>query len=214
LLFGLQFAQEATMTRSAAEPVATYTHNPRPVGMPVSFSIKGRTLSIDRMAQVIDVPLAEITEMRLTYEPRSFAQSQLRTRLKLRNGPLVTLSSVSYRSVVFADRQDAAYGAFVRRLALAVAKANPEARFAAGRPFAFWIAMIVSAIVILGAVIMFITLSLSEGETVAAALGALVAAVGIWQLEPLIRLNRPKEFSPNDPPASLAPAPASPAPAA
>ncbi|HSP26354.1 MAG TPA: hypothetical protein VLQ65_14375 [Saliniramus sp.] len=200
---------KTAMTKSAAPAgsEATYAHSPRPAGMPVSFTIKGRKLVIDRMAQTIDVPLAEVVEMRVTYEPSSFAQSQLRTRLRLRNGPPVTLSSVSFRSVVFADRQDAQYGAFVRNLAQAVARANPDARFAAGRPLPFWLAMIWSALVIMAAIVLFIVYALGEGETTAAGIGVVVAAIGVWQLEPLIRLNRPQLFSPDAPPAALVPQP-------
>ena len=192
---------------SPATSATTYAHSPRPAGMPVSFSIKGRKLVIDRMAQTIDVPLAEVVEMRVTYEPSSFAQSQLRTRLRLRSGPPVTLSSVSFRSVVFADRQDAQYGEFVRSLAQAIAKANPDARFTAGRPLAFWLAMVGSALVIMAAIVLFVVYALGEGEMVAAGLGAVVAAIGVWQLEPLIRLNRPQPFSPDAPPATLVPQP-------
>jgi hypothetical protein len=194
-------------------PGTTYVHNPRPVGMPVGFSIKGRKLVIDRMGHTTEVPLSEIVEMRATYEPSSFAQSQLRTRLRLASGLPITFSSVSFRSVVFADRQDAEYGAFVRTLAKAVAKANPNARFAAGRPYPLWLAMSGSAILLMGAIVLFIVYALSAGETIAAALGAFVAGLGIWQLEPLIRLNRPKPFTPEDPPASLVPSPATAQPA-
>jgi hypothetical protein len=145
---------------------------------------------------------------------RSFAQSQLRTRLRLENGPTITLSSVSFRSVVFADRQDAEYGAFLRNLAPAIAKANPAARFAAGRPYPLWLAMSGSAALLMGAIVLFIVYALSAGETTAAALGAFVAGLGIWQLEPLIRLNRPMPFTPDDPPASLVPPPPAGLPAA
>jgi hypothetical protein len=192
----------------------TYVHNPRPVGMPVGFALKGRRLVIERMGQRTEIPLAAVTEMRVTYEPRSFAQSQLRTRLRLENGPTITLSSVSFRSVVFADRQDAEYGAFLRNLAPAIAKANPAARFAAGRPYPLWLAMSGSAVLLMGAIVLFIVYALSAGETTAAALGAFVAGLGIWQLEPLIRLNRPMPFTPDDPPASLVPPPPAGLPAA
>jgi hypothetical protein len=188
-------------------PGTTYSHAPRPAGMPITFTIKGRKLVIDRMGQTIDVLLAEVEEMRVAFEPRSFAQSQLRTRLKLMNGPLITLSSVSFRSIVFADRQDAQYGAFVRSLALAIAKANPKARFTAGRSLPFWLAMVTSGFVLMSAIVVFIAYAFGEGEMTAVAIGVIVAAIGVWQLEPLIRLNRPQPFSPNAPPAALVPQP-------
>ena len=193
------------MSKTVDTPAATYSHSPRPASMPVAFAIRGRKLVIDRMGQTIDVNLSEIEEMRVAFEPRSFAQSQLRTRLKLMNGPMITFSSVSFRSIVFSDRQDAQYGAFVRSLARAVAKANPKARFAAGRPLPFWLAMVASGIFLMSAIIVFIGYALSLGEMTAVALGVVVGAVGVWQLAPLIRLNRPRPFSPDDPPAALVP---------
>jgi hypothetical protein len=189
-------------------PGTTYSHAPRPAGMPVAFAIKGRKLVIDRMGQTIDVNLSEIEEMRVAFEPRSFAQSQLRTRLKLANGPLITLSSVSFRSIVFAERQDAQYGAFIRNLARAIAKANPKARFTAGRSLPFWLAMVTSGFVLMAAIVVFIAYALNQGEMTAVAIGVFVAAIGVWQMEPLIRLNRPQPFSPDDPPAALVPMPA------
>jgi len=191
-----------------AAPGTTYSHAPRPAGMPVAFAIKGRKLVIDRMGQTISVSLSEIEEMRVAFEPRSFAQSQLRTRLKLANGPLITLSSVSFRSIVFAERQDAQYGAFIRNLAQAIAKANPKARFAAGRSLPFWLAMVTSGLLLMSAIVVFIAYALNQGEMAAVAIGVLVAALGVWQMEPLIRLNRPKPFSPDDPPVALVPKPA------
>lgn len=191
-----------------AAPGATYSHVPRPAGMPVAFAIKGRKLVIDRMGQTIDVSLSEIEEMRVAFEPRSFAQSQLRTRLKLANGPMITLSSVSYRSMVFADRQDAAYGAFIRTLARAVAKSNPKARFTAGRSLAFWLSMVTSGLLLMSAIVVFIAFAFNQGEMAAVAIGVFVAGIGVWQMEPLIRLNRPQAFRPDDPPVSLVPKPA------
>ncbi len=193
------------MKNLADEPGASYAHCPRPASMPVAFSITGRTLRIDRVGQIIDMPLGKVEEVRLMFQPRSFAQSQMRTRIKFSEGPSVTFSSVSYRSMVFADRQDAAYGAFVRQLLKAVAKASPNARFVAGRPLFFWYAMVASAAALFAAIMLFTLYAWREGESEAALFGVIVALIGIWQMEPLIRLNRPMTFSPDDPPKTLAP---------
>ena len=46
--------------------------------------------------------------------------------------------------------------------------------------------------------------ALRSGANLAALFGAAVAAAGIWQLEPIVRLNRPRAFtSGNVPPALL-----------
>ncbi len=38
-----------------------------------------------------------------------------------------------------------------------------------------------------------------------AVLGALFALVGIWQIEPMVRLNKPRSFDPASPPPELLP---------
>jgi hypothetical protein len=44
-----------------------------------------------------------------------------------------------------------------------------------------------------------------SGATVAALLGAAVAAAGIWQLEPMVRLHRPRVFTIGELPQALLP---------
>jgi len=44
-----------------------------------------------------------------------------------------------------------------------------------------------------------------SGATIAALLGAVIAAAGIWQLEPMVRLNRPRAFTIRELPQGLLP---------
>ena len=46
---------------------------------------------------------------------------------------------------------------------------------------------------------------LLSGAGAAASMGVLFALFGIWQLEPMVRLNRPRAFTPDDPPSELMP---------
>jgi hypothetical protein len=55
------------------------------------------------------------------------------------------------------------------------------------------------------AIMIFVWRALQSGATSAALLGGVIGVAGIWQLEPMIRLNRPAEFDPNDPPPALLP---------
>jgi hypothetical protein len=43
------------------------------------------------------------------------------------------------------------------------------------------------------------------GSTSVALLGALFALVGVWQIEPMVRLNKPRPFRPEAPPPELLP---------
>ena len=64
-----------------------------------------------------------------------------KTQLRLSDGKSVTFGNLSWRSLTDMDRNDAGYHAFVSALAAAIARANPRARFVAGKPFAFWLAL-------------------------------------------------------------------------
>lgn len=180
-----------------------YLHAPRPASMPVSFRLRGNRLIVERLGSEQAIPLSQITEVRLTYEPRSFAQKLYRTRLRLASGGSLSLHSVNFRSMVFADRQEEAYAAFVNALLPAIAKANPQARFMAGRTPFVWGALIVTTIAIFLAIAFFIIFALSEGEAAAIAIGLFIGAAGLWQMLPIVRLNRPRDFRPQDPPAEL-----------
>lgn len=180
-----------------------YLHAPRPASMPVSFRLRGNRLIVERLGSEQAIPLSQITEVRLTYEPRSFAQKLYRTRLRLASGGSLSLHSVNFRSMVFADRQEEAYAAFVNALLPAIARANPQARFMAGRTPFVWGALIVTTIAIFLAIAFFIIFALSEGEAAAIAIGLFIGAAGLWQMLPIVRLNRPRDFRPQDPPAEL-----------
>ncbi|WP_165603994.1 hypothetical protein [Saliniramus fredricksonii] len=171
--------------------------------MPVSFRLRGNRLIVERLGSEQAIPLAQITEARLTYEPRSFAQRLYRIRLRLASGGNLSLHSVNFRSMVFADRQEEAYAAFVKALLPAIAEANPQARFTAGRTPFVWGALIVTTIAIFLAIAYFVIFALREGEVAAIAIGLFIGAAGLWQMLPIVRLNRPRDFRPQDPPALL-----------
>ncbi len=183
----------------------TYRHNPRPVGYPIAFRIEGSRLIVDTTRKVEEVQLGAVTRIRLSYEPRSFAQRAFRTRLDLVGGRSVTFTSVSWKSLMDVGNQDAEYSAFVRGLVEAVARANPDVKLVTGKPALLWYAMISGAAITLLAVAFFAWRALASGAAGAALFGAAVGAVGIWQLEPMIRLNRPGRFTREAPPKALLP---------
>jgi O-antigen/teichoic acid export membrane protein len=189
----------------SAELPLSYRQNPRPVGFEVSYRLVGDRLSVDNGRKETEIALARVEQVRLTYESRSMGQGAYQTSLKLADGTTVKLSSISWRSMFEARRQDAEYSAFVQALLLGVARANPAARFLAGKPRLQWLAMAAVAAVSLVAAAFFIWRAALSGATIAALVGAAVAAAGIWQLEPLVRLNRPRPFTIRELPQGLLP---------
>src|SRR3954471_13445860 len=189
----------------SAELPLSYRQNPRPIGFEVSYRLIGDRLSVDTGRKESEVALARVEQVRLTYETRSMGQGAYQASLTLADGTTVKLSSISWRSMIDARRQDAEYSAFVQALLLAVARANPAARFLAGKPRLQWLAIAAIAAVSLVAVAFFIWRAVLSGATVAALLGAVIAAAGIWQLEPMVRLNRPRAFTIRELPQGLLP---------
>ena len=182
-----------------------YRQSPRPVGFEVSYRLAGGVLTVDTGRKEIEIPLSTIEQARLTYESRTMAQGAYQTKLRTRDGRTVKLSSISWRSMMDVRRQDAEYGAFVRALLTAVAQANPEAVFLAGKPRLQWAAIAALSGASLVALAFFIWQALRSGATVAALIVVAIAALGIWQLEPMVRLNRPRPFTPSEMPRALLP---------
>lgn len=183
----------------------TYTHAPRPTAGPVSFRLDGDRLTVDTGRKVQEVRLGAVETVRLTYEPRSFAQNAFQTRVRLTDGKTFAFSSLSWKSLIEAERKDGEYRAFLAALLPAIAAASPKARFLGGRPRAVWILVTALAFASLLALAWFAFRALSAGAMGAAAMGALFFALGIWQLEPMVRRNRPTTFRPDAPPTELMP---------
>lgn len=182
-----------------------YSHAPRPVGGPITFTLEGDRLIVDSGRKVHEVALGAVDQVRMTYEPRSFVHRAFQTRVRMRDGKTFAFSSLNWRSLIEAERLDKEYRAFARTLFDAIARANPEARFVSGRPRAVWIGSAILAAASLFAMALFTWRAMQAGAVTAALMGLVFALVGIWQLEPMVRLNRPRRFTPDEPPPDLMP---------
>ena len=143
--------------------------------------------------------------MRFFYAPSNISSKGFRTRLRLADGKTVTFGNLSWRSLTDVERDDAGYHAFVSALAVAIARANPKARFIGGRPRSLWLAAsIVGALAI--AMLFYVTLrAFIEGATMTGVLGLVLVAASIWQVRPVILLNRPRELRTGEVPVDLVP---------
>ncbi len=144
-------------------------------------------------------------QLRLTYEPRSLAQRAYQTQVRMQDGKTFKFSSLNWQTMIQATNQGPEYSSFVHALLRAVAGANPQARFLSGRPPFIWISTVAIAVGSMGAMVFFIWRALQADAHGAALMAAVLALIGIWQLEPMIRLNKPREFAPLDPPKNLLP---------
>lgn len=194
-----------TFDETPADGSPTYAQNARPVGFPATFTIKGRRLIVDQTRKVSEVDLGQVEQVRLTYEPRSFARRAYRTTLRVTNGKTVSYTSISWKSMIEARSQDEEYSRFTRELLTAVASASPRASFIAGKPFVIWVLLTVLAFTTLVVLALFTWRAFSNGATGAALFGLAIGGLGLWQLEPMVRLNKPRDFRPETPPRDLLP---------
>ncbi len=183
----------------------TYTHNPRPIGGPITFTLKGDRLIVDSGRKVHEVQLGAVDSVRMTYEPGRIGQKAFRTKVIMRDGKSFTFSSLNWKSLVEAQEMTSEYRAFAQTLCEAILQANPQVRFIAGKPWWLWASTTIIAMLSLAAMAVLIWRAFQMGSTAVALLGVLFAVVGIWQIEPMIRLNKPRAFRPGDMPMELMP---------
>ena len=192
-------------TEDAGPAALTYRYGPKPAAPPVTLTLTPTTLVVDSGRRVDNVRLNAVEHVRLTYAPRSFGQNAYRTKLTLSDGKTVVFASVNWKSMVEAERQDEVYTPFLRGVLLAVARANPKARFLSGKPSAAWLATVVLGGGTLAAILLLIGRALQAGSYGAAGIGAVVGIIGIVQIGPMLWLNRPGSFDPRRPPEHLLP---------
>lgn len=183
----------------------SYTHSPRPIGSPITFTVKGDRLIVDAGRKVHEVNLGAVETVRMTYEPGRIGQKAFRTRVVMKDGKAFTFSSLDWKSLVEAQELTTEYRAFAETLCAAIAKANPQARFIAGKPWWLWASTFVIAVCSLLAMAVLIWRAAQMGSTGVALLGVLFAVVGVWQIEPMVRLNKPRAFRVGELPNELMP---------
>jgi hypothetical protein len=123
----------------------------------------------------------------------------------MQDGKAFTFTSLNWRSFIEAQELKGEYRAFTQALCAAIAAANPAARFIAGKPRWLWLATVVVAAASLLGMAYLIWQALLMGSQGVALIGALLALVGIWQIEPMVRLNKPRTFRPEAVPGDLMP---------
>jgi hypothetical protein len=192
---------------AAAEAVATasYAHTPKPVGHPISFRLEGDRLEVDSGRRVDTVALAAVEEVRLTYAPGRLGRSAMSTKVRMRDGKTFAFSSVSFASMVDMRVQGPEYRAFLSALLRAIASASPGARYVAGRPLWRWSATAAITFAMLIGLAFVAWRSFQAGAAGTALLALAVIGLGVWQLEPMVRLNRPRVFAPEAPPPEMLP---------
>ncbi|CAH1653167.1 conserved hypothetical protein [Hyphomicrobiales bacterium] len=186
-------------------PPPSWRQRPKPVGFEVAYKLVGDTLEIDRTRRVDSLRLNAVEQVRFLYAPGNISSKGYKTQLRLSDGRTVTFGNLSWRSLTDLDRDDARYHRFVSALSAAIARANPRARFVAGRPKPLWLGVAAVGALSLLMLTAFTLRAFQQGATNAGLLGLLLVAASFWQVWPLVSLNRPRELATGEVPDDLVP---------
>lgn len=183
----------------------TYSQKPRPVGFQIEYALDGDKLTVDSTRKVDTVNLATVEQVRYLFQPSTISSRGYKTKVTFRDGKVLSFGNISWRSMVSLDNQDAPYRAFTTAMAAAIAKASPDARFVAGKPMLLWVPF---AIVAVGAALGIFGFSVNaffRGQNNAGFLGLFMTALAIWQLKPMVMLNRPRDVARGTVPPEMLP---------
>ena len=177
----------------------------RPVGFDVSYKIEGDTLLVGLVRKTDKMKLADIEQVRFTFEPGNISAKGFKTRLRLKDGRSVTFGNISWRSFVEIDRQEERYRDFVTKLVAAIVKANPHCQFISGKPMPVWLAFAGLGITATMSMAAFAWSGWTRGQSGAAFFALLLFCFAVWQIEPMVRLNRPRKLALGEIPPALLP---------
>jgi hypothetical protein len=183
----------------------SWRQRPKPIGFEIAYRLDGDTLEIDSTRKVDRVRLAAVEQVRFLYAPSNVTAKSFRTQLRLSDGKSITFGNLSWRSLTDIDRDDPRYHAFVTALSAAISRANPRARFVAGKPFPLWLALAIVGGLSLVMLAYFSLSAFQSGASTAGWLGLVLGAASFWQVWPMVRLNRPRELANGEVPGELVP---------
>jgi hypothetical protein len=182
-----------------------YRQKPKPIGFEIAYRLDGDELVIDSTRKVDRVKLAAVEQVRFTFKPGNIAATGYLTQLRLKDGKTITIGDTSWRSLVEIERGGARYVSFIAALCAAIARLNPTARFLAGKPRPIWAVFAAVAALSVGMTGFFILRAIQSGADGAMWIGVIIAGIAIWQMYPMVTLNRPITLRAGEVPAHLMP---------
>lgn len=186
-------------------PAPAWRQRPKPIGFEIAYRLDGGVMEIDTTRKVDRVQLGAVEQVRFLYAPSNVTSKGYKTQLRLTDGKTITFGNLSWRSLTDIDRDDEGYHAFVSALSAAIAKANPKARFVAGKPWPMWAALALVGGLSIVMLAFFTLRAFSQGATAAGFLGIGLAAASFWQVWPMVKLNKPRELATGEVPDELVP---------
>lgn len=182
----------------------TYASRPRLIGPGSRFRLSGGVLEWQVGARSGALRLADVTEVRLSFQPGQLGSPNYQMRLKGREGTLLKVGSLSRTAITGVEDNRAAYAAFVRAVHAAL-RGTPDVRYVAGLPaWRWWIMAGLGTMTACGLVAVLASTLVNSQWTAAALLAVLCPVLG-WPLVEMLWRNRPASYTPPDLPPRLIP---------
>jgi len=196
--------------RASATETPVYAFKPSLLGSGVEFRLTPAALEFTAGSRNGRVFYRDIRRLRLSYRPTSVQSARYLTEIWPIGAGRLQIASTSRRTLMEAERHDAAYAAFVRDLAGRVAAANPAAEIAAGTlPLVYWPGVAVFAVLAV-AMLMLAVRAVQTEQWAGAAIVIGFWAVFLWQIGLFFWRNRPRRCRGDDLPADILPTPPAP----
>src|SRR5215510_14554690 len=184
---------------------ATYSYKPSLMGAAFEARLEPDALAWQAGGRTGRIPYGDIRRLRLSFRPVTMQSQRFLTEIWPTQGPKIVLASCSGRSMFEQERRDAPYAAFVTELHRRLAAAQSSARFDAGSPpLLYWPAVTLFAGVSLSIAALLVR-ALQLGALGGAAFIAAFLALFLWQAGTFFRRNKPRAYTPDNPPRDLVP---------
>lgn len=186
-------------------PDPAYAFKPSLIGAWYEFKLKSDGLHWQMGPRSGRVRYERIRAVRLSYRPVTMQSRRFVTEIWSTDNPKISIVSVSWRSLVEQERQDAAYSNFIAELHRRLAAAKTEAQFTAGLPVvSYWLGVVVFAVVMVTIAAMIVRALRQEQWSASAIIAAILAAFG-YQIGNYFRRNRPVKYRPQAIPPEVMP---------
>lgn len=182
-----------------------YAFKPSLMGAPSAFRLRSEGLAwqIGRRSGLLRY--GRIRAVRLSYRPVTMQGHRFVTEIWSQDSPKIQIVSVSWRSLVEQQRQDAPYAAFIAELHRRIAAAGTAAQFTTGLPvLTYWLGVVVFAGVMIAMGVMVVRAMRLEQWAASAMIGAFFL-VFAYQIGNYFRRNRPGAYRPDAIPADALP---------
>ena len=173
----------------------TYAYKSSVVTAPFEFRLTSDALHWGKGGVRGQTPYRQIRRVRLSFRPLTMQNYRFVAEI-WSDGPKLTISSTSWKSLVEHERLDARYRVFMTELCRRIGAAGGKTRFQTGSPpILYWIGVAV----FVGASLALASLTVRALQTAAwggAAFIAAFLALFLWQAGTFFRRNRPGVFRP------------------